>query len=209
LLSYHFRTFGTQTALSLDESANAGAKLDAIEPEPLTKADLDRLFSPFDLKRLESYANNMLDYHVILDMVPMIATLYFTGRLKSGISLSGIQQCILLGMGLQRKEVEAIAEELPIASSQLLAMFIKILRKVTAHFGTLVSNSVDAELPRGANLGVTRADASGAHDDEVVDDRFVPLTTSLDDELEAGGDEALEALRLQQRELIDSLPLDQ
>lgn len=209
LLSYQFRTFDTKTALSLDESANAGAKLDSIEPEALTKADLDRHFSPFDLKRLESYANNMLDYHVILDMIPMIATLYFTGRLKKSISLGGIHRSILLGMGLQRKEIDAVAEEMNVPSSQLLAMFIKMLRKVTAHFGTLVSESVDAELPRGANLGVTRENASGAHDDEVVDDRFVPLATSLEDELEAGGDEALDALRKKQRELIDSLPLDQ
>ncbi|KAK9437694.1 hypothetical protein VB005_08690 [Metarhizium brunneum] len=210
LLSYNFRTFDTQIALSLDESANMGAKLDSIEAEALVKADLDRQFSPFDLKRLESYANNMLDYHVILDMMPIIATLYFTGRLKKSISLSSVQQCILLGIGLQHKNTEILAQELNnMPSSQLLAMFIKILRKVTSHFGTLVSSSVEAELPRASNLGVTRENASSAHDDEIVDDRFVPLTTSLDDELEEGGDEALKALRQKQRELIDSLPLDQ
>ncbi|KJK90609.1 hypothetical protein H633G_05517 [Metarhizium anisopliae BRIP 53284] len=210
LLSYNFRTFDTQIALSLDESANMGAKLDSIEAEALVKADLDRQFSPFDLKRLESYANNMLDYHVILDMMPIIATLYFTGRLKKSISLSSVQQCILLGIGLQHKDTETLAQELNnMPSSQLLAMFIKILRKVTSHFGTLVSSSVEAELPRASNLGVTRENASSAHDDEIVDDRFVPLTTSLDDELEEGGDEALKALRQKQRELIDSLPLDQ
>ncbi|KAG6221829.1 hypothetical protein E4U25_000658, partial [Claviceps purpurea] len=51
--------------------------------------------------------------------------------------------------------------------------------------------------------------ASAAHDDEIVDDRFVPLETSLEDELEEGGDEALRALKEKQRELIDSLPLDE
>ncbi|OAA37681.1 hypothetical protein NOR_07058 [Metarhizium rileyi] len=209
LLSYQFRTFEPKVALSLDESANMGAKLDSIEPEPLVKADLDRHFSPFDLKRLESYANNMLDYRVILDMLPTIATLYFTGKLKKSLHLSGIQQCILLGIGLQRKDTEALAQEINMPSSQLLAMFIKIIRKVTAHFGTLVSDSVEAELPRTANLGVSRENASGAHDDEVVENRFKPLTTSLDDELEEGGDEAVKALRQKQKELIDSLPLDQ
>ncbi len=38
---------------------------------------------------------------------------------------------------------------------------------------------------------------------------FVPLETKLDDELEEGGDEELKAWRTKQRELIDSLPLDQ
>jgi N-acetyltransferase 10 len=35
------------------------------------------------------------------------------------------------------------------------------------------------------------------------------LETSLEEELEEGGDEALRALREKQRELIDALPLDQ
>ncbi|KAG6016222.1 hypothetical protein E4U54_001997 [Claviceps lovelessii] len=210
LLSYQFRTFSVKTALSLEQSANRGAKLDSTnEAEALVKAELDRHFSPFDLKRLESYANNMLDYHVILDMVPTIASLYFSGKLKKSIPLSGLHEGILLGVGLQRKDIDAVAQDLGIATSQLLAMFIKMLRKVTAHFGSLVTEAASAALPQATNLGVSREDASGAHDDEIVDDKFVPLTTSLDDELEEGGDEALRALKVKQRELIDSLPLDE
>ncbi|KAJ4271505.1 N-acetyltransferase 10 [Fusarium torreyae] len=209
LLSYNFRSFSPSTACGIDESANAGAKLDSTEIQPLTKADLDRFLTPFDLKRLESYANNMLDYHVVLDLVPVIANLYFTGRIKSNISLSGVQQAILLAIGLQHKDIEVISQELSLPTPQLLAMFIKILRKVTAHFAALVSDAVDAELPKAERLGVSRENASGAHDDEVVDERFVPLATTLDEELEEGGDEALRELKKKQRELIDSLPLDQ
>ncbi|RDA95532.1 hypothetical protein CP533_5430 [Ophiocordyceps camponoti-saundersi (nom. inval.)] len=209
LLSYQFRVFTAATALSIDEAANKGAKLDSVDVGPLDKAELDRQFSPFDLKRLESYANNMLDYHVILDMMPAIATLYFTGRLKGSIKLGGVQQCILLAIGLQRKDIDAVGQELALPSNQLLAMFIKMLRKVTTHFGSLVSAAVDAELPRAEMVGVSRADASGAHDDEQVDDRFNALEKPLAEELEEGGNEALQALRQKQRELVDSLPLDQ
>ncbi|KAF7553611.1 hypothetical protein G7Z17_g3514 [Cylindrodendrum hubeiense] len=209
LLSYQFGTFPAISALSIDESANIGAQLDSTEVQALTKVDLDRLLSPFDLKRLESYANNMLDYHVVLDLIPIIANLYFTGRLKADIRLTGVQQCILLAIGLQHKDLDAVSKELSLPSSQLLAMFIKILRKVTSHFGTLVSAAVDAELPKPELLGVSRENASGAHDDEIVDDRFAPLTTTLEEELDEGGDEALKVLRQKQRELIDSLPLDQ
>ncbi|KAK2601645.1 N-acetyltransferase 10 [Conoideocrella luteorostrata] len=209
LLSYQFHKFSVKTAISLDESANAGAKLDATEFEASVKSELDRQFSPFDLKRLESYANNMLDYHVILDMVPNIAMLYFSGKLKRHISLTSVQQSILLGIGLQHKDVDVVSQELNLPVPQLMAMFVKILRKVTAHFGDLVANSAEAELPQAADLGVSRENASGAHDDEFVDDRFAPLTTSLEDELEEGGDEALKALKIKQRELIDSLPLEE
>ncbi|KAK0384141.1 hypothetical protein NLU13_8230 [Sarocladium strictum] len=211
LLSYQFRTFPAITALGIDESANMGAKLDDAPTTTLTKAELDRLLTPFDLKRLESYANNMLDYHVILDLMPIIATLYFTGPLKSAINLTGVQQAILLAVGLQRKDMDAVAEELSLPSSQLLAMFIKVLRKVTAHFAQLVAEAVGEEVGDDgrAKIGVSRADATGVHDDEVVDEKYVPLATALDDELEEGGDEALKELRKKQRELIDSLPLDQ
>ena len=209
LLSYQFSTFQVKTAMSLDESANVGAQLDTAEVAPLRKGELDRLLTPFDMKRLESYANNMLDYHVILDLIPTIANLYFTGRVKSDIKLSGVQQAILMAIGLQRKDMDTTSAELTLPPSQLLAMFIKILRKVTSHFGSLVEAAVEAELPQPDKLGVSRENATGLHEDEMVDERFAPLATALDDELEEGGDEALDTLRKKQRELIDSLPLDQ
>lgn len=209
LLSYQFRTFPSVLALSIDESANAGAALDDVEPRPLTKAELDERFTPHDLKRLESYANNMLDYHVILDLIPRIAELYFMGRIKNAVKLSGIQQSILLSVGLQRKDMDAVAEEHgSLQSSQLLAMFIKILRKITTHFSSVVSGAYDAEMPR-TDIGVSRENATGVHDDEIVDSKFQPLEKPLLEELDEEGDEALKEVRRKQRELIDSLPLEQ
>lgn len=64
--------------------------------------------SPFDLKRLESYANNMLDYHVIMDLLPAVATFYFEKRLGPEIRLSAVQSSILLALGLQRKTIEEV-----------------------------------------------------------------------------------------------------
>ena len=209
LLSYQFRTFPSVTALSIDESARQGFKLDPEhDAKALVKAELDTMLSPFDLKRLESYANNMLDYHVVLDLIPTLATLYFTGRLPS-VKLTGVQSSILLAVGLQRKDLSDVEKELSLPSTQLLAMFIKIMRKLSSHFAQLVAGAIEAELPQRENIGVSRADASAAHDDEVVDERFVELEMDLDQELEEGGDEAMRALREKQRELIDALPLDQ
>jgi len=76
LLSYRFRTFDSVTALSVNESANAGAQLDeSSSPAPLTKEALDQILTPFDLKRLAAYANNLLDYHVICKCLPALSTL--------------------------------------------------------------------------------------------------------------------------------------
>jgi N-acetyltransferase 10 len=210
LLSYKFRDFPSVLALTIEESSNAGAKLDpSSEPAELNKTDLDALLTPFDHKRLESYANGMLDYHVVLDLMPTIAQLYFTGRLRSSIKLSGVQQAILLAVGLQRKEVDIIANELNQPTSQVLAIFIKIMRKITSHFSSLVTGAIASEMPDPNKVGVSRENASGVHDDEVVDNKYMPLETRLEDELEEGGNEALSELRAKQRELIDSLPLDQ
>ena len=50
----------------------------------------------------------MLDYHVILDLLPTLSTLYFSQRFPGEIKLSGVQSSILLALGLQRKPVEDI-----------------------------------------------------------------------------------------------------
>jgi N-acetyltransferase 10 len=210
LLSYQFREFPSILALSINESTNAGFKLDlSNEPRPLSKVELDGLLSPFDLKRLESYASNMLDYHVVLDLIPTLATLYFTGRLSPDVKLTGVQSSILLAVGLQRKDLSSVESELSLPSSQLLAMFIKIMRKMSSHFSSLVMGAIEAELPQREAIGVSVEDASAVHDDQVVDERFVPLEMSLEDELDEGGDEAMKALREKQRELINALPLDE
>ncbi|OOF97315.1 hypothetical protein ASPCADRAFT_206134 [Aspergillus carbonarius ITEM 5010] len=206
LLSYQFREFPSVLSLSICESANSGAKLDTTYSQALlTKADLDAAFSPFDLKRLDSYANNLLDYHVILDMVPVIAEYYFSGRLSGKVSLSGVQQSILLAIGLQRKNIDALEKELSLPSSQLLAMFLKIIRKVSTHFRNLVEGAVAETMP--AEKAPTAQVVTEAHD-EVVDERFKPLETGLDEELREGGQQVDEELREKQRALIDALPLD-
>ncbi|KAJ5807834.1 RNA cytidine acetyltransferase [Penicillium riverlandense] len=208
LLSYQFREFPSVLSLSICESANAGAKLDpSIVGRPLTKADLDAAFSPFDLKRLDSYANNLLDYHVILDMVPAISEYYFANRLAGKVSLSGVQQSILLAIGLQRKSLDALEKELNLPSAQLLAMFLKIIRKVSTQFRGLVEGAVADTMP--ADQVPSTISASGAHDDNhVSEDRFKPLETGLDEELRQGGQQIDEEMREKQRALIDALPLD-
>ncbi|KKK25166.1 hypothetical protein P175DRAFT_0475612 [Aspergillus ochraceoroseus IBT 24754] len=207
LLSYQFRVFPSVLSLSIGESATAGAKLDtSLTPVPLRKSELDAAFSPFDLKRLDSYANNLLDYHVILDLVPAVAEYYFSGRLNGKVSLSGVQQSILLAIGLQRKTLEDVEKELSLPSSQLLAMFLKIMRKMSTHFRSLVEGAVADTLP--SEKVPVSASAPEAHDEAVADERFKPLETSLDDELREGGQQVNAELREKQRALIDALPLD-
>jgi N-acetyltransferase 10 len=202
LLSYQFREFPSVLSLSICESTTSGSKSDpSFSPSPLTKADLDAVFSPFDLKRLDSYANNMLDYHVILDMVPVIAQFHFLGRLSGKVNLSGVQQSILLAVGLQRKSIDDVEKELNLPSSQLLAMFIKIIRKISTHFRSVVEDAARQSLPSESHVEIETA---GVHDETFVE----LIKANPSDELREGGQEVDRELREKQRALIDSLPLD-
>ncbi|KAB2574453.1 Nucleolar ATPAse [Lasiodiplodia theobromae] len=207
LLSYQFRTFESPVALSINEAAASGIKYDtSASTKPLTKAELDDVFSPFDLKRLDSYANNMLDYHVILDMLPTIAHLYFLGRLRSStgeLKLSGLQTALLLAIGLQRRMLEDVGKELDLNSSQILAMFIKTMRKISAHFRGLVEGAVAEDLP-----DAPEDDDQEGVDGEKTTKRFQPLAQSLNDELEEEADEVRRAEKERMRSMIDALPLD-
>ena len=143
----------------------------------------------------------MLDYHVILDMVPKIAEWYFSGRLKPAVSMTGVQSSILLSIGLQKKSIDHVERELGLPNSQLLAMFVKIVRKVSAHFRRLLEGAVVETLPQPTH-------PAEEADDEEETKRYAPLTTTLDDELRSGGNAVNAELKEKQRALIDALPLD-
>ena len=69
----------------------------------ITVDDLDRTFIEFDLRRLESYSRNLVDYHMILDLIPEIARMTLLGKLP--IRVSYTQAALLVGIGLQHKSV--------------------------------------------------------------------------------------------------------
>ncbi len=69
----------------------------------LTADELKNMISPYDMKRLELYSNNMADYHLITDLLPTLARLFFIFRNIDGLHLSALQQAILVGIGLQCK----------------------------------------------------------------------------------------------------------
>lgn len=207
LLAYQFRSFGCIQALAIDESAHQGIALleDGERTRPLDKARLDELLTPFDLRRLESYANNMLDYHVILDLMPSIAMLFFTDRIRdgNGVRLSGVQQAILCAIGLQKKAMDDMERELSLGASQLLAMFVKVIRKISSHFRSLQEGAIGKDMPDEPD----RDDANG-------DETALPsvdaetVGQSLRDELAEGGAEFDRDEKERMRAMIDALPLE-
>ncbi|TBU27168.1 DUF699-domain-containing protein, partial [Dichomitus squalens] len=194
LLSYKFREFGSVTALSVLEAANAGVKkFDEDPARELGSTELSFLLSPFDLKRLDSYANNQLDYHVIMDLLPTVGQFYFEKRLGPDVRLSAVQSSILLALGMQRKTIEEIEAELNLPVSQALALFVKVVKKISKRLLDVQKAAISATIPDRREDEVKRTDAEGNKAE------FRPLETTLEEELEEAGDEAARALREKQR----------
>ena len=55
---------------------------------------------------MESYARNLVDFHLIMDLVPTLAKLYFLILPPGALSLSYVQAATLAGMGLQFKTID-------------------------------------------------------------------------------------------------------
>ena len=102
--------------------------------------------SSHDMKRLELYARNMVDHHLVLDTLGVISRLLFFGRLK-GLRLSSLQIAILLATGLQNRDVDSVSKELDLPVNQVLAFFNKTVRKIVACLRNLLEAQAAKELP--------------------------------------------------------------
>ena len=162
LMSYAFRTLDSTLAIMLidperqltatTESINGNAddsnevsKFDKMvyNAQPLTANELISIhLSHHDLKRLEMYSRNMVDHHMILDTIPVLARLAFLGRVK-GLRLSQLQVVILLATGLQNRDIDSISLELDLPVSQCLAFFNKTIRKISGILRELVEASIE------------------------------------------------------------------
>lgn len=118
LLSGVFRSMGTTLALTVIQSALAASA----DRKVLDSAEMKLYFLEHDMKRLEAYARNLVgmlfksnakqktgdalffpfpDYHLVADLVPQLARLFFQNRFAETVSLSMLQKALLVGIGLQ------------------------------------------------------------------------------------------------------------
>ncbi|KAL5519901.1 hypothetical protein ACEPAG_1561 [Sanghuangporus baumii] len=218
LLSYKFREFGSVMALSILRSADEGLKrLDSDSAREIGSQELSILLTPFDLKRLDSYANNLLDYHVILDLLPTIATLYFEKRLGPEVHLSAVQSSILLALGLQRKTIEEVEAELQLPVSQALALFVKVIRKITKRLQDIQKAAISAELALPPSTSTSDARTRNANEDENESKELRDMAAKNERLKDSGKDENKDenkdetpgqrAFKEKQREMIAALDL--
>lgn len=56
----------------------------------LSKNELDCYLTKYDVKRLEMYSKNLVDYHLIVDLIPAIAKMYFMNQMAD-VTMSAAQ----------------------------------------------------------------------------------------------------------------------
>jgi N-acetyltransferase 10 len=136
----------------------------------LTSAQLAAHLTPYDVKRLELYSNNMADHHLITDLLPCLARLTLTQQLGD-LHLSPVQQAILVGMGLEHKTVDVLTTELELPANQLLALFNRSIRKLSAVLRGVLEQEIESRIGEkvvgGVELGsLDRELEEGAKEEE-------------------------------------------
>ncbi|XP_077287294.1 RNA cytidine acetyltransferase l(1)G0020 [Arctopsyche grandis] len=186
LLPKTFKKFSV--SLSLATITNIHVEL---QRPDLTKDLINQYFSGHDLKRLELYTRQMADYSLISDLTNDLAFLFF--HVKMLVKLDPLQQVILLGYGLQHKNVDIISSELELPASQLLAKFFDSCKKLNTTLTTVLESNMAKE------IGFEGVSSDTVHHN-------TPLTQSLDNELSKAAKELekkqrKEVARLQNEDL--------
>ncbi|KMZ65720.1 hypothetical protein ZOSMA_30G00010 [Zostera marina] len=110
LLGSYFRDMNYELAMSiLAPKLNYETDFDKNENCQINLAGTGTrvdILLPHAMKRLDDYSNNFVDYHTILDLVPILARQYFLGTIP--ITLSPVQASVLFCMGLQNRNISYI-----------------------------------------------------------------------------------------------------
>ena len=131
----------TSTANDKDDNDNDEDNLE--NKKDMKKNEIELFLTKFDFKRMELYSRNMTNYNMIIDLIPIIAHLYFNKKIY--VPLSYIQAGVLLGVGLQRKNFDEIVQEFNIEINQLLAMFNKMVKKFVGYIKNIYQKDIELE----------------------------------------------------------------
>ncbi|KAJ1551377.1 N-acetyltransferase 10 [Nowakowskiella sp. JEL0078] len=235
-----FKKFSPMLVLSILEAAggisnNRNNSSKSLKSSPLrNNKELSHFLTPHDLKRLDSYSQNLLDFHVIMDLTPTLSNLYFLNRLDPGpnaiipstgqpskpVKLSPVQAAILVGCGLQHKMLEEVAEELELPHAQVMALFAKSIKRCSGYFEGVVERVFAKEIDNATGFKQKRKvqDSNDEEEEETErdtrkralddDEAWEPTEANgLEKELDSAGKEVLDELKKRQRAMIDSLDL--
>lgn len=216
LLGGLFRSMHAPLAISILSSAgpaivssNASSFAGAAKKEDDV---LTKLLSPHDLHRLEAAAANRTDLHLISDLLPLLAHFHFSRSHPltslSAVTLSPVQSAIFVMLGLQRREMDEIEREMGLPRETILAMTVKLVRKLAACLASIRLAHLDAAT-NDSNATTLLGKPAGGNNvllGQQPNAAPTPLP-SIEEDLEEGAKEATKDLRERQARLLSSLDL--
>lgn len=128
---------------------------------------------------------------------------------EKGVKLSALQSAMLLAMGLQRKTVEEVGEELSLDVNQVLAQFAKIMKKISGFLQGTQRTSVLRELPQAVPMGGAQPNLSTI---KALEEDLADAAQEARKEIHvrtSGSGDAMgqNKLKEHQREMLDALDL--
>lgn len=158
LLAYEFKEIDITLSIGVLEpnlTQNSNEEGEELQTkETISKEELNVWLNLYDLKRLEAYSKNMVDFHLIIDLLPSLSRLFFSKKFTRSLRFSYSQAAILMGMGLQHKSVEQIAAEINLPVAQVLALFNKSIRKLTSHIRNIYEKEIELTLKEKKDIQV-------------------------------------------------------
>ncbi|UZJ54740.1 hypothetical protein CBS101457_004060 [Exobasidium rhododendri] len=219
LLGFKFRLLDSVSCLTILQAAEIGSSEEGLGP--ISIEELRVLLTPFDMKRLEAFGNSLIDFTVVLDLLPILASLYFTARLRAPegssvadeadvpveeltkLQLSALQSAMLLAIGLQRKDPSEISAELGLPTAQALALFVKAIRKIVVSLRRVEKMHFSRDL--------LDPNTQQRNNDGTNEIQWKPIEQTVEQELREAGKEEEEARRKKddQRALLESMDMSQ
>lgn len=175
LLGKSFSSFSTGFAMSILDNKSV-----QIESKEINKSILDTHFISHDIQRLEAYCRNQVEYRLILDLTTDLAVLCFENRLNN-VKIDTLQRALLLGVGLQNRVVDSLAEEFNMPGNQILAKLYDCIKKLTKSIMNVLECDIEQTMISERDLDTGKS--------------LNPLAKSMNDEL----DEAAKVLELKQK----------
>uniref|UniRef100_A0A1I7Y929 RNA cytidine acetyltransferase n=1 Tax=Steinernema glaseri TaxID=37863 RepID=A0A1I7Y929_9BILA len=145
LLGFEFSKFSPHLAISLLQLKSPAVEKQLVR-QAYSRSELEMFLVNTDLKRIAQYARNMIDHHLITDLLPTVAKLYFNEKISEDVKINIVQSAILLGLGLQHKTVDDLVKELEMPANQVLALFSKTMRRFSDHFDSLCMNALEGQI---------------------------------------------------------------
>ncbi|KAG7174649.1 RNA cytidine acetyltransferase-like 2 [Homarus americanus] len=143
------------------------AHVNTVTTNEIEWRELKTVISGHDLQRLEKYSKNLADRHLITDLLPSIARLFFMKKLPA-VHLSPLQSSLLVGLGLQLKSFDDVTKPLDLPIESALGQFNRAMRRLLKVMCTVQETALARHLPKST---ATLAE-------------FTPVSISLDQDLE-------------------------